>query len=189
MFWSVRKWAEGVESSSQLPIPVVQSESNRYHWLERFRKGSQSVVAHNVDDIASDKPEDSRTQDDDRVNVVVVDRSWAEKPETSVYEDSESTSTVPSSVCVHNTSSPRTFRSRILPALQAFFHPHFDDPIVETNYQKEVWADSKRLAVFASIFFISNWVLGVIFVPRPLVLFDQVCLPFVQSMYHSTDLL
>lgn len=50
----------------------------------------------------------------------------------------------------------------------------FHDPEAEAHYLKERYYTKKRLAFFASLFFILNWVLACALVPRPFVTFDYV---------------
>jgi len=44
----------------------------------------------------------------------------------------------------------------------------------EAHYQREQWAESKSLALWASVFFIVNWILATVFIPSPAVLADKV---------------
>jgi len=46
--------------------------------------------------------------------------------------------------------------------------------IVEMEYRSEDWAHSKRLALWASIFFLMNWIFGAAFIATPAVLADKV---------------
>lgn len=48
------------------------------------------------------------------------------------------------------------FRGLLIPALVYFFEPRFGDREKELNFQKERWYNSKRLAWFASCFFLLN---------------------------------
>ncbi|KAH8833060.1 hybrid sensor histidine kinase [Flagelloscypha sp. PMI_526] len=67
-------------------------------------------------------------------------------------------------------------RWRVTPAVMDFFRTRFnvDDPNVEERYQKEVWTESKRPSLWASVFFIVNWILAMVFIPTPAVLPDQI---------------
>ncbi|QRV74014.1 protein-histidine kinase [Ceratobasidium sp. AG-Ba] len=65
-------------------------------------------------------------------------------------------------------------RYRILPFLWRFFNLSFHDPEAEAHYLKERYYTKKRLAFFASLFFILNWVLACALVPRPFETIDYV---------------
>ncbi|KAJ3760153.1 hypothetical protein EV360DRAFT_40420 [Lentinula raphanica] len=57
---------------------------------------------------------------------------------------------------------------------QQFFNPNFEDVNKELHYERENWAHSKRLSLWASVFFIGNWILGAALIPTPAVLLDKV---------------
>ncbi|CAE6370982.1 unnamed protein product [Rhizoctonia solani] len=65
-------------------------------------------------------------------------------------------------------------RYRILPFLWRFFNLSFHDPEAESHYLKERYYTKKRLAFFASLFFILNWILALALIPRPLQTIDHV---------------
>lgn len=172
----------------------------------RFRKGVQDTLAappansELCDDLESrdghemqSKAVPSKEKDDsDEVDEVVVDRSWFEEQKTSPFSDggaSESTDSLTIGDHAEWDSpihAPQGFwawcrllsaiRYKLWPFLVRFFDPHFEDPKIEALYQREVWSQAKRLALWASLFFLANWILAVIFIPRPTVLADQVCL-------------
>lgn len=64
-------------------------------------------------------------------------------------------------------------RWRAWPALVGVFTLRFFEPKMEEHYRKEVWYTSKSLAIYTALFFVINWILGVIVVPRPLVTPDR----------------
>ncbi|KAG9095756.1 hypothetical protein FS749_009820 [Ceratobasidium sp. UAMH 11750] len=66
------------------------------------------------------------------------------------------------------------FRYRILPFLWRFFCLAFHDPEAEAHYLKERYYTKKRLAFFASLFFVLNWILACALVPRPFETIDYV---------------
>ncbi|KAJ3832913.1 hypothetical protein F5878DRAFT_433481 [Lentinula raphanica] len=57
---------------------------------------------------------------------------------------------------------------------QQFFNPNFEDVNKELHYERENWAHSKRLSLWASVFFIGNWILGAALIPTPAVLLDKI---------------
>ncbi|KZT34639.1 hypothetical protein SISSUDRAFT_1052488 [Sistotremastrum suecicum HHB10207 ss-3] len=64
-------------------------------------------------------------------------------------------------------------RWRVWPALVGVFTLRFFEPKMEEHYRKEVWYTSKSLAIYTALFYVINWILGVIVVPRPLVTADR----------------
>ncbi|KAG7094130.1 hypothetical protein E1B28_007742 [Marasmius oreades] len=119
----------------------------------------------------------------DEIDEVVVDRQWSQP--TSVQSSAASvTSSFYSARKSENegecdpwlsTYNPASFiRWRIWRWILHFFSPQFDDKRVETEYLREDWLQSKRLALVASIFFIVNWILGVTLIQTPVVLGDQI---------------
>lgn len=121
------------------------------------------------------------------VDEVVVDRSWSQDTglpldsddEESVSNYSTRTSPIPSLM-----ERPRVSLAANQPFftlwhlawayIMEFFSSRFSDPQTEADYQKEVWGQSKILALWASSFFIANWVLGTAFIQGPVVLADKI---------------
>jgi osomolarity two-component system sensor histidine kinase SLN1 len=117
-------------------------------------------------------------QPDDEVDEVVVDRLWFDEqnnPSTETeslapiekYGDNPTggTNTDRESLAVVEgfwaKSTPLIIlRWRIWPALLGFFRLRFIDDKSEAHYSKEAWFFRKTLALFCSLFFIGNWVLG-----------------------------
>ncbi|KAF9649944.1 hypothetical protein BDM02DRAFT_3093963 [Thelephora ganbajun] len=130
-------------------------------------------------------------QPDDEVDEVVVDRVWFEErgPSTETesvtpiekYGDNPTggTNTDRESLAVVEGFWAKStlliiLRWRIWPALLGFFLLRFIDEKSEAHYRKEAWFFRKRLALFSSLFFVGNWVLGTAFLPRPAVLPDKI---------------
>ncbi|KAF9269218.1 hypothetical protein L218DRAFT_953768 [Marasmius fiardii PR-910] len=117
----------------------------------------------------------------DEIDEVVVDRLWSQP--TSVRSSAASVTASfrsteapgddrESHLSLYNPAS--VVRWRIWHYIFHFFSPKFDDKRVEADFRREDWAQSKRLALVSSFFFIVNWVLGVAFIQTPVVLGDQI---------------
>ncbi|THV02531.1 hypothetical protein K435DRAFT_653306 [Dendrothele bispora CBS 962.96] len=65
-------------------------------------------------------------------------------------------------------------RGKVWPRVKQFFNSRFKDKEVEMEYRAEDWAHSKRLALWASVFFLMNWIFGAAFIATPAVLADKV---------------
>lgn len=120
--------------------------------------------------------------DDETVDEVVVDRMWSDDMDikTSIThsehggspEKSGGSHPVGPSTSEHeilqegfwNTFSPIVFiRWRLWPAISEIFNSNFADPKSEAHYAQENWFIKKSLALWASLWFILNWILGCIF--------------------------
>ncbi|KAF5351377.1 hypothetical protein D9758_008036 [Tetrapyrgos nigripes] len=128
--------------------------------------------------------------DDEEVDEVVVDLLWMNSAKaSSASDDGDSTSTSHSELqreLFTPASYPRQSgfgvlrmpwlfsRAVVWPLVKQFFDSRFKDRDVEMEYRKEDWVHSKRLALWASIFFILNWIFGAIFIPAPAVLADKI---------------
>ncbi|KAK0202522.1 hypothetical protein DFS33DRAFT_1263543 [Desarmillaria ectypa] len=124
----------------------------------------------------------------DEIDEIVVDRCWSEEyassshssdvaDSTSGFGEFEERDSISASHQVGFWASckPLIFiRWRLWRCLRDFFDPHFENPVVELDYQKEVWEVSKSLALWASIFFIVNWLMAVLSIPTPTVLADKI---------------
>jgi hypothetical protein len=55
-----------------------------------------------------------------------------------------------------------------------FFSSRFPDPEVEADYRKDMCEQVAPLEVWTSLFFIANWILEIIFVPKPVALADRI---------------
>ncbi|KAJ7580197.1 hypothetical protein C8J56DRAFT_962513 [Mycena floridula] len=181
--------------SFDLPSPVVQkpiSRPSRWRRFQNYLRTPSTIIVteHPMKDIEAPeqgkknigvKPEEAE-ENPDLVDVIVVDRSWTDQSEPTASDDDEQSS-IPSvglapersfAHDVHAVGTLPALRRRILPALNAFLNPRFASPAAEADYQRELWVTSKPLALFGAVFFISNWVLGVIFVQKPLVTADKI---------------
>ncbi|TFK48405.1 hypothetical protein OE88DRAFT_1713978 [Heliocybe sulcata] len=129
--------------------------------------------------------------EDGVVDEVVVDRMWSEDMKSSVspsdFEGTPEKSTThqPGTTTDHESftqiegfwasSTPLLFlRGMIWPPIDRFFHLRFDDAPIEEHYTKENWFVKKPLAIWASLFYVLNWVLACGFIPKPLVLSDNI---------------
>ncbi|KAE9405360.1 hypothetical protein BT96DRAFT_916091 [Gymnopus androsaceus JB14] len=138
-----------------------------------------------VEDITS-VPVDA--SGDEMVDEVIVDRSWNDvSVKTSLKSKAPSESDDKTSADFSRVSNipeelqTPTKRPAALVWLgmlyrhgNHFFNPRFMDPHKEESYQRENWAHGKRLALWASVFFIMNWVLGAALIPTPAVLADKI---------------
>jgi hypothetical protein len=148
----------------------------------------RSSNVHELEDVSEE------TEDASIVDEVVVDRSWSEEFASSAVSDASSAKSLRAEPTEegdeHVHGRTRHFWSACIPVFilkwglwsraKGFFNPHFGEP-TETHYRAEVWAESKRLALWASVFFISNWILGASFIATPLVLADKVRIPFCNT--------
>ena len=65
-------------------------------------------------------------------------------------------------------------RWRVWPAILGFFTDSSFEEKAEAHYRKEIWFSSKPLALWSSLFYIVNWVLGCALVPKPFVTADNI---------------
>lgn len=142
-------------------------------------------------------------QPDDEVDEVVVDRVWFEEqnnPSTETesvtpmggYGDNPTggTNTDRESLAVVEGFWAKSafliiLRWTVWPALLGFFRLRFIDEKSEARYFRESWFFRRTLALFCSLFFIGNWVLGVAFLPKPVPLPDKIFYYGVRC-HHST---
>ncbi|EJD07512.1 uncharacterized protein FOMMEDRAFT_150045 [Fomitiporia mediterranea MF3/22] len=146
--------------------------------------------------------EDEDTEDEKSVNEVVVDRSWGRSrtgsDSMSIDEDGPNKSSSdphnPGSVDKGGTlgsddldSDARhshRFWSCCLPlsmikwqlwnSAVKFFSSPFHSQKSEERYRREIWFQSKPLALWSSLFFVINWVLGCALVPKPFTIADTI---------------
>ncbi|KLO12174.1 hypothetical protein SCHPADRAFT_829937 [Schizopora paradoxa] len=64
-------------------------------------------------------------------------------------------------------------RWRLWPAIENFFGVRFINEAMEQSYRRELWATSKSLALYASLFFVVNWILIIASAVRPFTLSDK----------------
>ena len=144
---------------------------------------------------ATDRDEPTVIDDEeDPVDEVVVDRAWYQEAEKTSATQSEVGGSFPEkSGGSHQVTGtdreslmPKAegfwglclplaiIRWRLWPAAIDFFSSRFYDPTAEEHYRKEIWFSSKSLALWSSLFFVLNWVLGCALVPKPFALADNI---------------
>ncbi|KIK56435.1 hypothetical protein GYMLUDRAFT_47200 [Collybiopsis luxurians FD-317 M1] len=150
-------------------------------------------IQHRVDadhgELVEEDPTVCVIASEDRIDEIVVDRSWGASTKTSLKSKAPSESDGESGIDISGASSSLpeemcTSAKRHSPSLvlarrfmfcwKDFFNPEFPDEHKERQYKKEHWAHSKRLALWASVFFIGNWTLGAALIPTPAVLADKI---------------
>lgn len=151
----------------------------------------QNFLTHPVADKTEEACHDILAPNDQSiVDEVVVDRSWSDDFRTLTHSDGNEASisyhsgrqhtTPPTSVheqSNHSLSLCQPFSvlwNHICLILMEFFSSQFPDSKLEVDYQKEMWEQSKWLALWASTFLIANWILGVAFILGPIVLSDKI---------------
>ncbi|KAF8628700.1 hypothetical protein AX17_005923 [Amanita inopinata Kibby_2008] len=165
----------------------------RTHWSQ-FKKqigsgaspSNSSIFGHgeNLVEAHSDsEDEDDPKLEDGQVNQIVVDRSWSDN-ESSISQFDQGTNAVKFDALKRtcedlvdrnmDVSSPRwnawysldALRWRIWLGTVKFFCTNFADERLEHLYSQESWVLKKSLAIWASLWLVMNWILGVIFVPK-----------------------
>ncbi|KAI0073055.1 hypothetical protein K474DRAFT_1700572 [Panus rudis PR-1116 ss-1] len=132
---------------------------------------------------------------DEVVDEVVVDREWSDEIKSSSVTHSEhgaspektgsnhmgGTNTDRDSFAIHNAEgfwgscTPLIhLRWRLWPLVYGFFATRFVDEKSESHYRKENWFLRKSLAMWSTAFFVANWALGIGFIPKPVILPDQI---------------
>ncbi|KAF9466155.1 hypothetical protein BDZ94DRAFT_249341 [Collybia nuda] len=174
------KWQgfrQGHREGSGIPLEssILPGETEDWQCIQRVVEECRGVVI----------PDDQMIVDE-----VVVDRSWSDDFGASIPSEGDANSISYHSGYQH-TTPPTSVHERFRPSLNLcqpfsvlwdhiclylmeFFSSRFPDPKLEADHQKEVWGQSKRLALWASTFFIANWVLGVAFIQGPVVLSDKI---------------
>lgn len=186
------------------PFGILTSEWTRFkEWRRESSIPLESCVAsketrgqnsftHPIADKTEEECHDILDPNSDQsiVDEVVVDRSWSDDFRTSTHWEGDEASisyhsgrqhtSPPTSV--HEESNHSLSLCQPLSVLwdhiclcsMEFFSSRFPDSKLEVDYQKEVWEQSKWLALWASTFFIANWVLGVAFILGPILLSDKI---------------
>ncbi|TDL23697.1 hypothetical protein BD410DRAFT_720943 [Rickenella mellea] len=184
------KFKKRITSPSESP-----SESGLDMALEGTDFGSQPRRAENPLDTER-KGEELDLELEQDVDEVVVDRVWQspDYEKTSVTHSEaganaeKSGSHQPGTTLDHESllcksdheglrrycSPVSLIRGRVWPAAIDFFSSRFYDEQAEAHYAKEIWFTSKPLAMWSSLFFVLNWVLGCALIPRPFVLADKI---------------
>ena len=171
----------------------------RVHWDNFTRKlgngtapSTSSILDGSTVDGSHRMHEPRPEHPDDEVDEVVVDRAWFKEqknpstesePLTPVekYADNPTggTNTDRESLAVVEGFWAKSallifLRWRVWPTLLGFFRLRFIDEKSEAHYSKESWFFRKTLALFCSLFFVGNWILGVAFLPQPASLSDKI---------------
>ncbi|KAF9048345.1 hypothetical protein BDZ89DRAFT_1126917 [Hymenopellis radicata] len=192
------------DDESRLPAPVVQQHSNNRRsqtgtplktFWRRFRQRTTTRASPPDDHpphplLNFTTPGGTSTDRETEIDEIVVDRCWskeyASSSHASVVDDAGSTTGDdfeerynPTSTVEHrgfwaSNRALATVRWVLWANVKKFFNSRFADPDLELEYQKEVWAEGKRLAELASVFLIVNWLMAVLSIPKPTVIADKI---------------
>lgn len=66
------------------------------------------------------------------------------------------------------------FRWRLYPTIERFFFLQFQDEAMEAQFSREVWFTTKQLALWASLFYVLNWIIGCVLLPAPHPLMERI---------------
>ncbi|KAJ6488058.1 hypothetical protein DFH09DRAFT_1455905 [Mycena vulgaris] len=146
---------------------------------------SSSSLVENVSEVISPLPTDTRKfNENGEVDEVVVDRDWSEDLTESNSDDAETASSRHDATATEAESldvSPEGFwafpplafiRCRMWPIIREFYMPRFGEA-EEHLYQKEVWGQTKRVSLWASVFFIVSCLAAMVSIQDPIVLADK----------------
>ncbi|KAF5316687.1 hypothetical protein D9619_006724 [Psilocybe cf. subviscida] len=183
-----------VEKGS-LPTPITQGTENltrretllnslRSHW-DNFKAHIGTSAALSSDSITEEPDEVNKgyklhVLDASSINETIVDRNWADDLKSPVTGgDGKSGGSHPThtagntdqtSVAVDGFWDSWAFlamlRRRAWPAFMEIFSLRFADEKAEWQFCQESWYLKKKLALWASLWLIVNWVLGCIFIPH-----------------------
>ncbi|KAJ3786779.1 hypothetical protein GGU10DRAFT_163814 [Lentinula aff. detonsa] len=148
-------------------------------------------IQHALDDNRSALEEDQAVNmegnhEDEVVEEVVVDRVWNEASTRTSLKSKALSESDGGEMCPESSASVLEMhdsdkRPTVLIVFwtlfshwQQFFNPKFKDVHKEAHYEKENWTHSKRLSLWASVFFVGNWILGAALIPTPAVLLDKI---------------
>ncbi|KAJ7117815.1 hypothetical protein C8R44DRAFT_201560 [Mycena epipterygia] len=150
---------------------------------------STSLVENLVPDVISATPKTTDSEqfnESDEVDEVVVDRSWSEDFETETNSDAAETASSRHDATASDAGTldahpdglwalpPLVFiRGRLWPVFVEFYMPRFEEAD-ERLYQREVWGQTKRLSLWASVFFIVSCLLAIGSIQNPVVLADKI---------------
>jgi len=96
------------------------------------------------------------------------------KSHSSSLGTGESCSATQNTYGIWESNAVLTFlRWRLWPAIDNFFGVRFINENMEQSYRREIWATSKSLGLYASLFFIANWILVIASAARPFTLSDK----------------
>ncbi|KAK0239193.1 hypothetical protein EDD85DRAFT_1022584 [Armillaria nabsnona] len=192
-----------ISRTGTLPVPVISKPRTTKRtmlkpfktFLKHFRRRLAPPTSRSMMDAldqAMNQPHDlspSLEDEKDEIDEIVVDRCWSEEYASSshssdvvdstsgfgeIFEERDSTSASHRAGFWASCRPLIFIRWRLWRYLQDFFNPRFENPVVELDYEKEVWEVSKNLALWASIFFIVNWLMAVLSIPTPTVLADKI---------------
>ncbi|TFK97711.1 hypothetical protein BDV98DRAFT_255564 [Pterulicium gracile] len=114
----------------------------------------------------------------EEVDTIVVDRDWEEEFMRSSVAASEQddhqhkTGSHPQ----NGTSVQDSFASQYLGwrGITHFFDSSFMDEAFERSFSHERWQSLKKIGLWASLWFVANWIMGIFVVPQPWALIDKV---------------
>ncbi|CAK5283170.1 unnamed protein product [Mycena citricolor] len=119
----------------------------------------------------------------DEVDEVIVDRNWADCSETESILDTGDAVSSRKDASVGDVEAQRDPESaatapsmlvRLLSRFKQFYMPRFSDTEEERVYQREMWGQSKRASLWASVFFVASAVSAVVHIESPVVLSDKI---------------
>lgn len=127
----------------------------------------------------------------EEIDEVVVDREWDEDMRASSLHSGhggersgsgqqghpsggDTDSVVMSHDDGRNSTMCAIIRYRVWAAIKNFFVMEFIDEKSEQQYRRETWFMHKNLALWSSGFYILNWLLSCVFVPKPITLADKI---------------
>ncbi|PFH50297.1 hypothetical protein AMATHDRAFT_61349 [Amanita thiersii Skay4041] len=172
------KYWNGLRTHWSRFIKQIESGANPSNSSSIFLE--ESLVADEC--VSESGDNDTPQQEGDEVNQVVVDRSWTD--DESSASQSEQPINPEKFDVLHfpcdpsddhhdhmpasrwNTWTLGNVRWRIWLGTVKFFCTNYADERLEHLYAQESWFLKKSLAIWASLWLIMNWILGVIFVPK-----------------------
>ncbi|CAK5267765.1 unnamed protein product [Mycena citricolor] len=126
---------------------------------------------------------DADVEGKDEVDEVIVDRNWADCSESESILDTGDAASSRKDASVGDVEAQRDPESaatapsmlvRLLSRFKQFYMPRFSDAEEERVYQREMWGQSKRASLWASVFFIASAVSAVVHIESPVVLSDKI---------------
>lgn len=143
------------------------SNSTR-HSVSSFRRTAADEYGRPMTQTGTDEI------DEDKVDVVVVDHQFSSESITSDENElmGEKTTAVQATEqgSAQYEEAGRAYGAVVARGwlyLQHFFHPVFQDPKKENQYQRESWFLAKRVAIWTTVFCYISWGLLVGLYPRP----------------------
>ncbi|ELU43511.1 putative histidine kinase [Rhizoctonia solani AG-1 IA] len=189
ILWTQVHWAR---FKSQLGTGSALSESAIEASAGESTEGSSNYRRY-IEKVGGRNTPAVGPADDGPVDEIVVDNQFLVPGEKSVTQPSEvgDKQYTPDGHNSHQHTTEPRLNSHGIPASDSYFegtansiwdkHPalvalslSFHDPEAESHYLKERYYTKKRLAFFASLFFILNWILALALIPRPLQTIDHV---------------